>query len=403
MPLQIAPPFRKISLVLSVLAILSVAAATGAEEFEPIRPPGFGIILNFGYAGDHFPQDDATFEKVIVGAKEAHFNVVLCQWSDARAEICQRHGMKIMVDLLAPAHHVYKSADATEALLKRIKDNDVIYAYHLWSDQIGSTHPGRTRDVGNVHQWDPNHAAYVGDRNMREAALVKNLDLIGYYDFQWFRGGHWRHLNRALTAVQKSDAYLLRYTQANPGRIGAGNPNRAGWTIATSVPFGLKGYTYHYPGGLMNRQTGALDGLGQDLKKVNAGFLALGPAIMELGNPQAVYSTPVTKTNKDRPTGQPEPTVPGELQAIPADAGFQITSGEVVVGVFEPRSGQTALALASHNAYQEQPTTIALPEGAKDAEIFDLDAKAWVAAEIGDAGLQIIVPPYTPSLVRWTR
>ena len=55
-----------------------------------------------------------------------------------------------------------------------------------------------------------------------------------------------------------------------------------------------------YVGGI-DKNTWKWQALGEDLKRVNAEVVPLGPELMKLGVPTAIYSTPVTKTAKDRP------------------------------------------------------------------------------------------------------
>ena len=97
------------------------------------------------------------------------------------------------------------------------------------------------------------------------------------------------------------------------------------------------------------RRTGGPDARGRDLQKVNAAFARGGPALIEAGAPLAVYSTKTTKTEKDRPTGQ-DPAIPGGIAAVPEDHVFGITSGEVLVGMFEDAKKRTIAAFTSHKA-----------------------------------------------------
>ena len=161
--------------------------------------------------------------------------------------------------------------------------------------------PRGGRDAAHVRMWDPRHPTYVGTRNARGLNALTGVDLVGYYDFHWQRGGHFRHLARALEAAQMHDARLLEYCQGDPGLVGKGNYNRVLYTISTSLAFGLKGYLFHYTGGEIDPQSWKWQPLGEDLARVNAETAPLGPEVLRLGNPTAVYSTPVTRTGKGRP------------------------------------------------------------------------------------------------------
>ncbi len=261
---------------------------------------------------------------------------------------------------------------------------------------------GRSRDVANVHKWDPSHAVYVGDYNAREIGGVKDPDLVGYYDFHWKRGGHWRHLLRAREAAVKTDSFFLKYTDGAPGRIGAGNYNRVLYTLSMSVACGMKGYTFHHTGGEIDKSSWEWQTLGEDLARVNSMIAPLGPELMKLGNPVAIYSTPVTRTAKDRPTGA-DPAVPAEFGGIPADSGTQITAGEAVVGVYRDPEGREALLLANHNAYQPQMMEVKFSGTVREVARFDREARRWKDLSPTDGNIHFELPPAAVELVRVTR
>lgn len=401
------PPIaRRIAVSMALSFVCIVTASARADDAKPapgpLRPDRFAIVFNMGYAGDALPQDPAEFEALVRGMKEAHFNVVLCQYERQRAEICKKHGVQIFVDLLAPKHHVYKNVAEAQKLCESLRGDPTIYAYHVWSDNIGETYAGRTRDVKNVHQWDPTHPVYVGTYRMSRVSRVESLDLFGYYDFHWTRGGHWQHLARAADVARAKDARFLRYCDPAVGVIGKGNPNRVGYTFATSIPFGLKGYLFHYAGGIIDPKTGKLDALGEDLKKVNGRFAPIGAEILKLGNPEAVYSTAITVTAKNEPTGV-DAAVPDGLSPVPEDFWFRAADGEVLLGLFKDGDGRDVLALAGHNPYKEQQVRLAFPRAVKTIEQFEPEERRWKAMGQDAQDATLTVVEYGVSLVRVSR
>jgi len=381
-----------IRLLLFAAALWLPGVAAPAESAEaPRRPTQYAIIFNMGYAADAFPEDADAFERVVTSVKKAHFNTIWCKYTDERAEVCRRHGMKIMVDLLVPEHHVYKNPDGARALCERLRESDVVYAYHLWSDRIGGTIEGRSRDVANVRRWDPNHPTYVGSYHARAIADLKDADLIGYYDFHWLRGGHFRHLFRILDAAGRTDALFLRYTHSDPGRVGIGNYNRVLYTVATANAFGQKGYTYHYVGGTIDANTGEWGPLMKDLARVNAEVAKLGPELIKIGNPIAVYSTPITRTAKDDPVDTL--AVPAEFQPVPPDHWFRVARGEAIVGLFRGEGGRDALVLANHNAYQAQGMSLEFRVPLKSVRLFDRRQGEWTELDIAGRRVEFPIPP----------
>lgn len=390
----------RISPLLATLLALAFGPSLCADPAKDRRrPTEFGIIFQMGYAGDHFPQEPKAFETLLQAVKAANYNTVLCKHTPWREELCRNHGIKMMVDLLAGDHHVYKSPEGAEKLCASLRKSETIYAYHLWSDRMGGKVAGRNRDVANVQKWDPNHATYVGDYKASEIPGLTNPDLVAYYDFHWKRGGHWRHLLRARDAALKTDSFFLKYADGAPGRVGVGNYNRVLYTISMSVACGLKGYTFHHTGGEIDKKTWKWQTLGEDLAKVNAMIAPLGPEVMKLGNPKAVYSTPISMTAKNRPTGT-DPAVPPEFKAIPEGSTTRILAGEAVMGLYQDPKGREALLFANHNSYEAQTMNLKFEGKVLGVAIFDRTAGAWkrlpldsgkVSFEIPPAGLELVI------------
>jgi hypothetical protein len=377
-----------------IVALLAFDRSSPADD-KPRQSSAFAIVYNHGYGGDHLPADKGDFEKLVESAKSAHFNVILGQYEPWRADICKKHGLRLFVDLTSPAHHVYKAPDVAKKLCEGLKDNDTVYGYHLWSDNItDATVAGRTRDAKNVREGDPTHPVYIGTTNMNRIGRVEGFDLFGYYDFHWKRGGHWEHLTKAMALAQVRKTGFLRYDDAVSGVVGKGNPNRVGYTFATSVPFGLKGYVYHYAGGIIDKKTFALDAVGEDLKKVNARFAAVGDELMKIGLPTAVFSTAITKAAKNDPVPS---AIPGGLKEIPKDHWFGIATGEVLVGQFADPEKRDVLVFANHNPYESQDVKLTFAAKPKAVELFDRATKKWVplkpeavAFKVEDHGVELV-------------
>src|SRR5579871_975000 len=80
------------------------------------RPAEFALVFSFGYGSDRMPAAGADFERLLQALKEGGFNVIHCTYTEARLALCRKHGVKIMVDLLAEPHHVFKNPDRAKAL-----------------------------------------------------------------------------------------------------------------------------------------------------------------------------------------------------------------------------------------------------------------------------------------------
>jgi hypothetical protein len=396
MPGNIAKAFAAILLLL-LLNTSMYAQDEAAKQKQQRAVKQFSMIFNYGYAGDNFPTDAAQFEKVILGVKNANFNAVLCKYEDWRAEICKKHGIKIMADLLVGGQHVYKDVEGCKALCEKLRGNDVVMGYHLWSDRVGSRVAGRVRDSNNVHSWDPTHLTYVGTYKVGGNASLAGVDVHGYYDEHAQRGGHFPHLMAAWAASKKIEASFFRYIFY--GRQYGNRPNRTSYTVATSIAFGLKGFLPHYLGGTINKTNGALDLHGNNFKEMNGAYTKVGPELIKIGIPTAVYSTPITMSwrKHDVPNTNTDPAAVG-LQPIPDDYAVQVKQGDAVFGVFDYDKQRQAVWFANHNAYNSQEMKVAFA-GAKKVSLFDRVKGKWNELVLADGVASFTIPGGVGELV----
>ena len=398
---------KRIFLSVAVLVLVAlflappVAPAQDAAGKLARRPKIFATIFNMGYSSDQYPDNPEDFEKAVLAIKSGNYNVILCRWEDWRAEICKKHDMKIMLDMLVGEQHIYKNTEAAKKVCEKVKGNDVVYGYALWHDR--GTNAGRDRDAKLIHSLDGTHPTYAGSYRLGGISGLTEQDLIGYYDFHWKRGHLWGDMQRVYGLAKEKDIYWMRYTGPDPGLVGHGNPNRVGYTVSVSIAFGLKGYLYHYRGGELNTSTWEWDALGKDLAKVNGEFAPLGPELMKIGLPTAIYSTPTTKTAKDRPTGQPEPTVPGGITPIPNDHWAQVTNGEAIMSMFTYPEKRDAIYLANHNCYQPQEMKLAFQPPVKTVAMFDRQTSQWRDLQLENNTASFTIPPFVGELIRIER
>lgn len=402
-----------IAVALTVLTTVAPDLTRPLQAAEPAqdearlarRPALFYSIFNFGYGGDDFPEDLVLFETIVAKLRaEGGFNAVLCGWSDEREAICRTHGLKIMVDLLAAKHHVYKAAGEAEALLEKLRGNDVVMGYHLWSDRIGGAAAGRIRDIHNCNAWDPTRPAYAATYKTGEMAAVAQADIFGWYDFHWKRSGWNRHFNALKTALplaRENDSVFYNLLSTDSGLPGKGNYNRSLWSVNQGIAFGMKGVLWFIGMRQMDKVTGEWTEIGRDINKVNARIMPLAEELPKLGLPTAVYATPLTKTanNEDIAGG---PTMLGELagNAFPADCWIQPAAGEFTLGLFRDPAGRDVIYIASLNAYVGQEVALRLAKPVQ-ASIFDRAAKAWLPLPVTAGLVRLRLGPAEGDLVRF--
>jgi serine/threonine protein kinase len=353
-----------------------------ADRLRAPKPTEFASV--FALDRNHLPADEQTFEKLVKKVKAANFNVIYCAYSDARLDVCKKHGIKMMVDLLDPDYHVSSAPDAAKALCNKLRGETAVWGYNIWNDPIGTTAAARRRDIANVREWDPTHPAFCGTERTTDMDGITNADVIGFFDFHWKqdRDKHFAHLLRYASWANERDAIVLRWVGAEAGTPGLGNVRRSRYTHTTSIACGVKGVMWFLGNRQIDLKTLELTQLGKDAAEVNKCVEPLRTELMKIGNPIAIYSTEVSRTanNEVLPEGKKTMMPPGlEQNGFPSDFWVEPVAGEFVCGVFKDTSDETApdrLFLANHNAYVPQDVTLALPTPRK-AWIFLRRTAKW--------------------------
>jgi len=361
-----------------VVSVLAAAAsmlpaqegATAADKAAAAKrqPKAYLAIFMNGYGSDTMPKEDAPFEKLLqIITKEGHFNAIMCQYSPAREELCKKYNVLMIVDLLA-SPHVYKETQQCEELLKKLQSSSTVAAYHLWSDRFGKQGAGRARDIDNVHKWDPNHATFSGTYDGAGIRYLGTSDFVSNYDFSWERGPHknFKNLLAQWNAAKPNNTRLGRYCAGAPGIPGKGNFNRLLYIQTTSIACGLRAACWHIASGMMDMgDSFDLNQAGKDLAAVNAWIEPMREEIAKIDLPEAIYSTPWTKDQGDKPVEQKDgkPAMPPALEnnTFPSDFWLQPVSGEFVMGVSKYNyTDKDVVFIANHNAYAAQDVKIKL-------------------------------------------
>ncbi len=394
--------------VLAAIVLLPAPAGgeTPASGTTARRPEQFMLLFNFGYGGDDlFPKDKATYEKLIQEVKAGNFTAIMGTYADWKVEICRKHGLKFVVNLLTGDHHVYKSPETARKLCESLRGHDAIWGYHLFSDTNSKTAAGRDRDIKNVHQWDPTHPTFVGFYKTSGMSRLTEPDVLGYYDFHWKRGPHvhFPHLLAYAKLARQREAVFYRWLRVTSGLPEKGNFNRNLYTANTSIACGLKGVFWFIGQEMMNRKTWEFNGYGRDIIKVNTELKHLGPEIVKLGNPVAIYSTPTTKSLKDREKGKNDPPVPKPLQAIPADCWVQVDAGEAVLGLFQDDRKRDAVFVANHNTYAPQQMKLRFTPAPRTVEMLDRKQGTWRKLELAAGAVSFPLAEAAGELLRVDR
>lgn len=400
--------------ILGVLTFTMLASTSGAiqdkddiaklEKQRCPKPAELAIIFSNGYAGDQMPKDDAKFDELLKIIKDGGFNVIHCTYTEKRLELCKKHGIRMMIDMLAE-EHIFKNPDKAQTLCEKLRGNPDVWGYNIWNDQIGKTTAGRRRDINNVRRWDATHPAFCGTYRVTGMSGLTNADIFGYYDFHWKRGidQHFPHLLAYSKWGRERDTWFYTWLSATSGIPGKGNFNRSLWSANTGLACGLKGYFWFLGGDLMNPKTLAWTEIGRDLTKVNLEIAPLGKEMAKLGMPTHLYSTPVTKTMNDKPVeaGKKDVMPRGlENHGFAKDFWLQPAEGEFVLGAFNDAAKRDFVFLANHNAYAPQQAALKL-ERERTVELFNRKKGAWQPLEVREKVLRLPLGPGGGELLRF--
>lgn len=367
------------------------------------KPAEFALVFSYGYVNDKMPAEDARFEDLLKKIKAADFNVIHCKYTDKRLELCKKHGIKMMVDLLHEDHHVYKAPEKAKALCEKLKNNADIWGYNIWNDPFGKTVDGRKRDINNVRQWDPTHPAFCGTYRVVGMNGLTNPDVFGYYDFHWKRGTkyHFPHLTAYAAWARERDAWFYTWLSSTSGIAGKGNFNRSLWSANTGIACGLKGILWFLADDLIDLKTHEWTENGKDILKVHREIAPLRKELVKLSNPSAIYTTAVTRTmNNDAVPNTKKDVYPVGLEnrGVPKDFWLQPMKGEFMFGVMQDDQKRECVYLANNNAYVEQDVVLKA-SGKSSVELFDRKANAWRVV----TSLQFTLPPGGGEFLRFAR
>lgn len=369
------------ALLLSVVVTEQPSIARPVDQAPP--PTDFAIVFTMGYGGDLLPQDPAGFDALAAKLAAGGFNTVLASYEGWRLPILERHGLKLMVDMLDERYHVYRQPAEAEKVARALRGDERVWGYHLFSDTTSDIVAGRDRDAKNLHAWDPTHPTFVGyKRDVRSAAdAMTEPDVLGFYNYHWVRDRsvHFHDLQFFGDLADRQQAQLSRWVWVQSGRANIGNPNRNRYTIYTSLAFGLKSFLWFIGQQMIDPATWEWNAFGQDVIATNQGLRHIGREVMALHR-VATYSTATTRTMNNDPKDPAEPAIPPPLAAVPADgrAGFTVPHGEAVIGLFGDTFGQDVLVIANHNAYLPQDMILQVTGLWTSIELLDRESGRWM-------------------------
>ena len=368
------------------------------EEMRDVRvphPTEYASVFTFGYMNDIMPKTPEAFEKLLVKIKAGGFNVIHCAYKDWRLELCRKHGVKMMVDLLARPYRFFTDRERVKALCIKLRGDKAVWGYNLWNDRFGPHGPGLNQRMVRIRTWDPTHPTFAGTYRTIGIKHLRNTDCFGYYDYHWTRGRHnnFLHLSIYRYWVMRRNAIFLRWTDVTCGKGYKQIRRRAMYTINTSIAWGMKGSLW-FLGQNMVKGDGWSDA-GRAITEVNHEVMPMRKWIMKIGNPSTVVSTKVKGRSGKL-------ALPKYTSAVPKDFWLQPTAGEFLMGVFQDALKQDYIFCANHSISAAQTATI---QSAKPiaAELFDRKKATWTPLKVTDNTFTFKIAPSGGELLRLTQ
>jgi len=165
----------------------------------------------------------------------------------------------------------------------------------------------------------------------------------------------------------------------------------------------LKGVLWFLGHCIMDRKTVQLTPHGEEIARINHEVMPLRRLIMKIGNPVAVYSTPVQSGRAGTKAQGDKRIVPGRLQAFPKDFWLQAAGGEFVMGVFTDDRNRDFVFVANHHHDAEQAVKLQASAKTAEVELFDRKSEKWRPLEAKDGALTFMLAPAGGELLRLKR
>jgi hypothetical protein len=345
-------------------------APTGADKDTPEKvdaapalPKDFAFTFSMPYGqGDEFPRDEKEFDRMLGLLKSAGYNTVHCPYEPWRIPLFKKHGMKIMIDVLAWKPPIEadirrpSQRPKVKAMCLKIKDSDAVWGYNLWNERLDWCGNFKFLDawVRMIRTWDPNHPIWVGTyRYLYCEHFPTHQGVCAWYDYHWSRGFAWNlhQLNFYRKIAAKRRSVMGKWFLI-------GDYNRNLYTLNTSIAHGVK-VVLGFIGGPYAGREKDLSKRWDDkspLIRIGRHLQPLYKLIGEIGMPQEVYATPTQRrpdTNKDKKLG-----MEGNTTAFPKDYWLGFSRGEVLAGIFKHPDGARVAYVCNHNAWAWQGATM---------------------------------------------
>jgi len=386
-------------------------------------PDQFALVFSFGYVTDFMPKDEKTFETVLQNMKRTGINTIHCKYYEWRQKLCEKHGVKMMIDLAVPEHdlkqaplcrpdEVQATADLSKAEQRFVELKAQLDKINAEIGQVNAQAAGAQDKKaladklaelqGRKQTLEKEKSLQIGANIKAICEKVKGSNGVWGYGLWYDNGTNGSFLNHAVEKLRTWDPTHVTFV---------GSYRHRGLESVTLNPGCYGWYDFHWSRGTLwhhldmmvlhdickrrNAVVGryvAYSGLQQDLYTLNQSIAAgLKMALFFIGGPLSrdthewgddqdlvkiaaelrhIYKElakighPLayysTPITKDHANKPCKQGIPRWFKPVPTDHWAQVTSGEAVVGFFRYKDGTDAVFVANHNAFASQKMTLSL-------------------------------------------
>ncbi|MHC4506905.1 MAG: hypothetical protein ACYTFI_26765 [Planctomycetota bacterium] len=411
------------TVVLSLLCLLiplgrsapAIEDPTGADpgtpdkiDAPPALPKEFAFTFSMPYGqGDEFPREPEEFDRMLGLLKNAGFNTVHCPYEEWRVPLFKKHGMKMMVDVLAWKPPIEadirrpSQRPKVKAMCLAVRDSDAVWGYNLWNERLDWCGNFEFLDgwVRMLRTWDPTHPVWVGTyRYLYCEHFPTHQGVCAWYDYHWARGFPWNlhQLNFYRKIAKKRRSVMGKWLLVH-------DYNRNLYTLNTSIAHGVKVVLWFIGGPYAPREKDKSKrwSEGHHLVRIGRHMRTLYRLIGEIGLPEDVYATPTRRradTNADK-----KPGMEGNTTPFPEDFWLSFRQGEVLAGVFRHPDGSRVAYVCNQNAWAWQGAVMDVrQEKGKEMVVsrFDRPTGGW--KELGArATVNFALPPADAAVFRF--
>ena len=137
-------PFRFARPIVIVAFVCTLATLRAADEkHAPPAPKEFAFVLSDGYGeADHYSNDPKIFENLLVNMRKSGFNTIHCIYRDWRLDLCKKHDVKMMIDVLAWKEGAEvdirrpEQRAGVKKICEAVRGKDAVWGYNLWNETL---------------------------------------------------------------------------------------------------------------------------------------------------------------------------------------------------------------------------------------------------------------------------